>query len=440
MVSHLATWTLFHTRVYGPVHGSNWSPVLPLIPEQVIAVASLFKAGGYRSFANYWSSIKSKHLDEGFTWTENLTHVGRWTTRSVLRGIGPARQSQAISLDLVMRLPLLYEPLVPLGPTHPREAFLLSSMFLMREVELSATCVKHLTLNDDEPAVAWRLSASKTDPQAHGVTRSWGRLCEHSALPCPYHIAKHVLNSAMQFADFHRLDDHERRNLPLFHDGTGCPPTKAKVVSTFEALATKCDIPLLSADGLNQFGGHSARVTGARALASHGVEVAKIRILARHSGEAIMRYVADAPLAAIRTDLGMSKAKTSSRSISDATSKKLQAQLDKLVEKVNEQEQQMRALAIAARSNPSIVYVQNLSTLAIHGLRAGDSTSTPCGWSVGPKKVKRGAVKFLHSLKGECWETMCEWCLIPEREAARAVEQIAIDSIEPSAAKSELAK
>jgi len=248
------------------------------------------------------------------------------------------------------------------------------------------------------------------------------------------------MTSAVQFADFHRLDDHERRNLPLFHDGTGCPPTKAKVVSTFEALATKCDIPLLSADGLNQFGGHSPRVTGARALASHGVEVAKIRILARHSGEAIMRYVADAPLAAIRADLGISKAKTSSRSISDATSKKLQAQLDKLVEKVNEQEQQMRALAIAARSNPSIVYVQNLSTLAIHGLRAGDSTSTPCGWSVGPKKVKRGAVKFLHSLKGECWETMCEWCLIPEREAAHAVEQIAIDSIEPSAAKSELAK
>ena len=102
-----------------------------------------------------------------------------------------------------------------------------------------------------------------------------------------------------------------------------------------------------------------------------------------------MGYVADAPLAAIRADLGISKAKTSSRSISDATSKKLHAQLDKLTERANEQEQQMRALAIASRSNLSIIYVQNLSTLAIQRLRAGDSTSTPCGFSVGPKKVKR---------------------------------------------------
>ena len=153
-----------------------------------------------------------------------------------------------------------------------------------------------------------------------------------------------------------------------------------------------------------------------------------------------MRYVADAPLAAIRSDLGPSKAKSATRSLQDATTKKLQTQLDRLNAMVNEQEQAMKAIAIVARSNPAIAYVQNLSTLAIHGLRAGDAIATVCGWPVGPKVVKRGTIRFLHSLKGECWETLCERCLKPEREAAKATEEIAIGQIEDSSAKAVLAK
>ena len=106
---------------------------------------------------------------------------------------------------------------------------------------------------------------------------------------------------------------------------------------------------------------------------------------------------------------------------------------------VNEQEQQMKAIAIAARSNPAIVYVQNLGTLAIHGLRAGDATATICGWPVGPKVIKRGTVRFLHTLKGECWETLCERCLMPERQAAKAVEAIDIDQLDTTPAKDLLA-
>ena len=99
----------------------------------------------------------------------------------------------------------------------------------------------------------------------------------------------------------------------------------------------------------------------------------------------------------------------------------------------------MRAIAIVARSNPAIASVQSVLTLAIHGLRAGDATVTVCGWPVGPKVVKRGAIRFLHSLKGECWETLCERCLTPEREAAKAVEGLAIASIEDSTTKASLA-
>ena len=151
-----------------------------------------------------------------------------------------------------------------------------------------------------------------------------------------------------------------------------------------------------------------------------------------------MRYVADAPLAALKSDLGLSTAKTTSRSRPDARANQMQIQLDKLNEKLNEQKREMKAIAVIARSNPAIAYVQNLTTLAIHGLRAGDATVTVCGWPVGPKIVKMGAIRFLHSLKGECWETLCERCLKPEREAAMAFEDLAISKLENSSAKAAL--
>jgi len=43
-------------------------------------------------------------------------------------------------------------------------------------------------------------------------------------------------------------------------------------------------------------GGHSFRVTGAQRLASLGVDVAKIMVLARWAGESVLRYVREAPL------------------------------------------------------------------------------------------------------------------------------------------------
>ena len=39
------------------------------------------------------------------------------------------------------------------------------------------------------------------------------------------------------------------------------------------------------------FGVHTPRVTGAQLFAAMGIEANKIRLLARHSGEANMRYV-----------------------------------------------------------------------------------------------------------------------------------------------------
>ena len=57
--------------------------------------------------------------------------------------------------------------------------------------------------------------------------------------------------------------------------------------------------------GIRAFGGHSARVSGAQLFAALNIEVNKIRLMARHSGEVIMRYVQDAPLRSLRADMGL---------------------------------------------------------------------------------------------------------------------------------------
>lgn len=92
---------------------------------------------------------------------------------------------------------------------------------------------------------------------------------------------------------------------PLFPTTAGTHASNTTVVSTFEALGESMKQPLHEASGLRVFGGQSARATGAQVLAAAGIEVNKVRILARDFGEAVLRYVADAPLKSLRAGLGL---------------------------------------------------------------------------------------------------------------------------------------
>ena len=82
------------------------------------------------------------------------------------------------------------------------------------------------------------------------------------------------------------------------------------MASTFEVLATRCKQPLLSPAGLRLFGGRSARVTGATAYAARELDINKVGILARHSGDTILRYVGDWPFDNITSELAASSSQT----------------------------------------------------------------------------------------------------------------------------------
>ena len=217
-----------------------------------------------------------------------------------MRGIGPARQSAPFNLLKLMRIPRSCTPLVELGPCNPMHMTILACVFMLREVEVATALVSSWTLSESDQEITWLLPGSKSDHMALGVRRSWPCLCGLDTMPCPFHLAKDHLQwlCASEFSS--------EPDAPLFPTIRGKMASKAHVVGTFDKLAEATGEPLLNEDGCRRFGGHTPRVTGARHYATHGVEISKIRLIARHSGETIMRYVLDAPLQSIRADLGLS--------------------------------------------------------------------------------------------------------------------------------------
>jgi hypothetical protein len=294
--SWINTWRRFHVLAFAESRPPV--PMLPVTPQTLVVVASLFKSGGYRGFPNYLSAVKALHIEAGHSWDQLLTHTGGWATRSVLRGIGPARQSCSFWFDELCKLPSSTAPLVSGGPHGPFAFAKLASMFLLREVEAANTVASSWSFNHTTKELTWLLPSCKTDHLALGTRRTWGCLCDVPGLCCPYHVA---LDHWSWFVEAGFLSPGS--DCPLFPATGGGAPTKAAVVSTFEALGTLLGQPLFSETGIRMFGGHTARVTGAQALAGVGVDINKIRILARRSGETILRYVADAPLKSLRSDL-----------------------------------------------------------------------------------------------------------------------------------------
>lgn len=214
--------------------------------------------------------------------------------------------------------------------------------------------------------------------------------------------------------------DADWEHFPLCYNLQGEAPTKAKMVETMEWLVSSCGLPLTTREGLRLYGGHSARVTGAQALAAAGISVEKIRILARHSGDTVLRYVAEAPLRTLRADLGLPEPGNPTSGLSGtATAKSVRDKLAKAMARLEEHESQLTAIRALVTTPNVRVYVENLLKGSVHGMREGDACYTVCGWYVGPERAKRGGVRWLRSVADVPWWQLCERCLLAERQSAK---------------------
>ena len=145
---------------------------------------------------------------------------------------------------------------------------------------------------------------------------------------------------------------------------------------TFEALAIRCYQPLLSPTRLRLFGGHSARVTGARALAASGLDIDEVSIFSRHSGDTILRYLGDAPLDTVTSELAAS----STKAAINVPARPLDAtQLSRFADLLAKQTPRLEALYNLVRRAPGKVFVLNLQTNIMHAARSGEVVHTACG-------------------------------------------------------------
>ena len=126
---------------------------------------------------------------------------------------------------------------------QPMHLALLSTLFLLREVEAGTSNISAWTFDHSDMEISWNLPGSKTDPMALGTTRTWGCLCELPDFSCPYHLAKEHFHWLQQ-----RWPLHAGGDAPLFPTECGSHPPKTKVVDTFERLASMMDQPLTSPD------------------------------------------------------------------------------------------------------------------------------------------------------------------------------------------------
>ena len=304
----LRTWCELHRAWYPD------EEAFPLTVDKLYAVGAMLKHGGYRSARNVFSRAKDFHIELNYEWTDSLQRVLRRVCRSICRGIGPARQPAALPLDEVAASSTLgVAPLVERGPVNPRAVVIAGSFFLTREIEASLARRGHITFDTTRLCVTWNLPCSKTDPSALGKQRSWGCVCSEAAGPCVYcTLVDHCAAVDRLFGD---SGEGVSPLFPLFPSATGEFVSKDAMVESIKAVAEGLGLPVLSKEGRELFGGHSLRITGARWMATRGIPLLTIQLLARWSSSIIMRYVADAPLDAVTDEYRRLNSKLSLKSV-----------------------------------------------------------------------------------------------------------------------------
>ena len=418
--SLVKTWAEFHRAWFGAE-----SNPFPLTVSSIWAVAAMFKKGRYRGYPNYLSAAKDKHIEQIGTWAKSLKLAARKSTRSVLRGIGPGRQSQSLDVFEVHNLKLGFVPLVPGGPCNPGLLIEVSAFWLPREIEISLARHKHIQIDTERSLATLTLPASKTDTQALGCSRSWGCVCDGNwSKPCGFHsmqaqdvFLKNKFGDGVSTAD----------NLPLFPTSSGSTCEKAAVVDTITAIASRLLIPTVDDEGNQLFGGHSLRVLGARHLASIGIELGVIMLIARWESKIIMRYVAEAPLTAVTEKYrSNSEASEFTKIVSQlrsevASSLEFKAphsngEIDGLLKSIQDVDTRLKQM-----ENSKGVYVVNRDTNIFHFAAFDNDRTSPeewntrCGW----KFHNQGRYFRSQSLTAN-WKFICKNCLPLEQRSAKA--------------------
>ena len=138
---------------------------------------------------------------------------------------------------------------------------------------------------------------SKKDSEARGTTRSVDCLCGRVPV-CPSHYLHGYLRKLESWRGFMEIEEDI---MPLFPNPQGRTMSKDEVVRFVRSVVIAYD---QDAD-LSKYTGHTFRISGARYYAELGLDPITIGLHGRWSSNAIMTYLAEAPLSSIRRRLGV---------------------------------------------------------------------------------------------------------------------------------------
>ena len=274
----------------------------PSTVDKVEMIAAALKAGNYRSPANYLGQYSADSERAGYDLSDPIRRAFRDMNRSCARGLGPGVKSKGLPMERLRDLPKQRQPWTPGGPICPRNAIVVGSWFLTREVELatSRACLVRITeaAHGHPATVSWSLPASKSDPRAEGVERTHRCACSDGRFSpgCPVcamrdHLSflRKAFPKAVQGSTF-------SKDFPLFPTESGGVCSKESITETLPAAADLLEVPQSSADGSEVISGHTLRVTGAQGLARLGLDLWAIQLFGRWGTEAVKGYVRLIPL------------------------------------------------------------------------------------------------------------------------------------------------
>ena len=280
--SRRALWSSLATK-------AGYNDPFHLEPEMIFAIMGALDLAGYRSSELYLDAAKSLHIASGHHWSQQLQQAARAAIRSCRRSRGPPKQAAGLPLDKVAEL-AESEPVGLGGPVWPIRSTILASWWLLREIEASRAQKKHIRLDHEAKKVTWQLPCSKTDQAALGAERAHTCSCTFtSSRLCPYHLMCKHLDTV------HNEDDY------VFYTQAGDKTTKPGWADTFQEVARRLGIPTEHQNGARAFTGHTARVSGARHMASSHIELWRIQLFGRWGSEVFLHYIQDTPLSQLHS-------------------------------------------------------------------------------------------------------------------------------------------
>lgn len=287
-------------RTYRAICKAWGIPAFPMTLETIRCFGASMKAGHYRSVAIYYQAamgFQARHLA---TPVEPLLRGAiKDAIRSVRRGLGPSSLKESFDPFelLVIQVSDDVEPFDAENVQHMLDVTIIALWFMLREIEIAAAKLLHLTLDDN--AVSLMVPTSKMDTTGSWTTRTLKCACRFQRKTlCPWHATYRHLRRVRVHAAFGNSQD-----FPLVPGTDGRVMTKTQIIACLRGLLAAANIPVMRQDehgvSLPRFGGHGFRVSGAQMLGAGGVPLQLIQLLGRWSSLAVQRYVQTSHLSVV---------------------------------------------------------------------------------------------------------------------------------------------